>query len=260
MDAGQVQNLRRIQIADAGHRPLIEQRHLHRPLAAAEPRRETTRPSSRAHPAPVSPARTPLRTLPAKTGEHFPARGGPNTEARALPLPESVQRNRKCSRLGGSATSTRPVIRGSSTIASPESRCTTTRLPTRPTSRITRPTARRRNRSIRGAIAIGRRRQATRSTSSNPRTDDAQNAPPHRFDFRQFRHDYSPQRTQRTRRTINDETKHWTDCIQRSIRHLSNRCLIFFSVPSVSSVVNPSALDSEAHALPRINRGELSST
>ena len=87
VDVGQVQNLGRVQVADAGHGPLVEQRHLHRPACCRRAARETIRPSSPGHRARVSPGQTPLRTPSAKTGEHFPARGGPNTEARAMPLP-----------------------------------------------------------------------------------------------------------------------------------------------------------------------------
>jgi serine/threonine protein kinase len=67
--------------------------------------------------------------------------------------------------VGGSASNTSPVIRGSMTIASAESSRRTTRLPSRSTSVTCRPMARRRKASIRGAIRIGRLAQRGRWTS-----------------------------------------------------------------------------------------------
>jgi hypothetical protein len=40
MNSSQMQNLRSIQVADARHRPLVEQRHLHGTLAGTKPRAE----------------------------------------------------------------------------------------------------------------------------------------------------------------------------------------------------------------------------
>ena len=84
-----------------------------------------------------------------------------------MPLPESWQRNRKCSRLGGSATSTSPVIRGSSTIASPESKSHDDPLADA-ADVANRRGPRRGDGNDRSAARSrsARRRQATRSTSS----------------------------------------------------------------------------------------------
>ena len=101
-----------------------------------------------------------------------------------MPLPESVQRNRKCSRLGGSATSTSPVIRGSSTIASP--RIQMHDDPLADAADVANHAADRA-----AAKPIDPRRDRNRPPPAgnaldilDARTDDAQNAAPHRFDFR----------------------------------------------------------------------------
>jgi hypothetical protein len=162
MDPRQMQNLRRIQIANTCHGPLVEQRHFDRPAARAQPPPHFVGgEASASGPRDRSPRRCAnCRSVSSRT-EPSPRRSQYQI-CRIGPFAMS-SRNRKCSTVGGSATRTSPVIRGSKISRSPLSSRSTTRFPTRPTSSIRRPTTRRASAAPFGSIAIGRRGHSTRS-------------------------------------------------------------------------------------------------
>ena len=113
-------------------------------------------------------------------------------------LPVSWQRNRRCSRLGGSATRTSPVIRGSSTIASSESSRSddaladaadlANRAANDAAAKMIDP------RRDRDRLAAARRALDVRDAPA----DDAEHAAPHRFNFRKFGHSNHSQSIGRT--------------------------------------------------------------
>ena len=82
VDLSDVQDFRRVQIADSGNSLLVEQRDLHRAFARAETFAEQFGGHGQGIGAEFDAGQTLFRTRRAKLGEHFRARGGPNRAIR----------------------------------------------------------------------------------------------------------------------------------------------------------------------------------
>ena len=148
-----MQDFRGIQISHAGQGLLIEQRDLDRPSAAANPPAQFGRRDLQG----VGPdlRRAVDRVELLRRDESHDAQPALVPEQNLLGGAGSSMTSRRCLRSGGSARKTRPVMRGSMTMRSPESSSRRIRLPSRPTRSMRRPTARRRNSPSGGSIVIG---------------------------------------------------------------------------------------------------------